>query len=64
MGKRVVTDGSVTAKVAGTSSDKVRLWVEGGAEYSECSCPVGGDGRFCKQAVAVALVVTEAVSDM
>jgi len=63
VGKRVGTDGSVTAKVAGTSSYKVKLWVEGGARYSECSCPVGVDGRFCKHAVAVALVATEAVSD-
>jgi len=63
VGKRVGTDGSVTAKVAGTSSYKVKLWVEGGARYSECFCPVGVDGRFCKHAVAVALVATEAVSD-
>jgi len=63
VGKRVGTDGSVTAKVRGTSSYKVKLWVEGGEQYSECSCPVGVDGRFCKHAVAVALVVTEAAFD-
>jgi len=62
VGKRVGTDGSVTAKVRGTSSYKVKLWVEGGEQYSECSCPVGVNGRFCKHAVAVALVVTESAS--
>jgi uncharacterized Zn finger protein len=63
VGRRVGTDGSVTAKLRGASSYTVKLWVEGGAQYSECSCPVGVDGRFCKHAVAVALVATEAVSD-
>jgi len=63
VGRRVGTDGSVTAKVRGTSSYKVKLWVDGGSQYSECSCPVGVDGRFCKHAVAVALVATESVSD-
>jgi uncharacterized Zn finger protein len=63
VGRRVATDGSVAAKVRGTSSYKVNLWLDGGERYSECSCPMGVDGRFCKHAVAVALVVTEAVFD-
>lgn len=63
VGKRTATDNSVTAKVRGTSSYKVKLWADDGRQGYTCSCPVGAEDRFCKHAVAVALVVTGAVAD-
>jgi len=53
----------VKAKVRGSSSYQVKLWLDDGQAAFDCSCPVGVDGRFCKHAVAVALVVTDAVAD-
>ncbi len=64
VGKRTVTASSVKAKVRGSSSYQVRLSLDNDDEPThECSCPVGQEGRFCKHAVAVALVVTDAVAD-
>ncbi len=63
VGKRTVTASSVKAKVRGSSSYRVKLWLDDGEAAFDCSCPVGVDGRFCKHAVAVALVVTDAVAD-
>lgn len=62
VGKRTATADSVNAKVRGSSSYKVKLWVEGGGLGYRCSCPMGDEGFFCKHAVAVALVVTDAVA--
>lgn len=62
VGKRTATAETVTAKVRGSSSYKVKLWVEDGTQGYSCSCPVGDEGLFCKHAVAVALVVTDAVA--
>ena len=48
----------------GSSSYQVRLSLDDDEEPAyDCSCPVGQDNRFCKHAVAVALVVTDAVAD-
>jgi len=63
VGKRTVTESTVKAKVRGSSSYQVKLWVDDGQAAFDCSCPVGVEGRFCKHAVAVALVVTDAVAD-
>jgi len=64
VGKRTATESSVKAKVRGSSSYQVKLWLDDDGEPGhECSCPVGQEGRFCKHAVAVALVVTDAVAD-
>lgn len=64
VGQRTVTSSSVQAKVRGSSSYQVRLSLDDDGEpVYDCSCPVGQEGRFCKHAVAVALVVTEAVAD-
>lgn len=64
VGKRTAAESSVKAKVRGSSSYQVRLWLDDDDEPAyECSCPMGLDGRFCKHAVAVALVVTDAVAD-
>jgi uncharacterized Zn finger protein len=64
VGKRTMTESSVKAKVRGSSSYQVKLWVDdGGDPAHQCSCPVGMESRFCKHAAAVALVVTDAVAD-
>ncbi|MCG5078513.1 SWIM zinc finger family protein [Paraburkholderia tagetis] len=49
-------DGVITANVRGTHRYSVELGVGNDGELTyECDCPVGGDGIFCKHAVAVAL---------
>jgi len=64
VGKRTVTASTVKAKVRGSSSYQVRLSLDDDDEPAyDCSCPVGQEGRFCKHAVAVALVVTDTVTD-
>ena len=63
VGKRSMTESSVKAKVRGSSSYQVKLWLDDGEAAFDCSCPVGVDGRFCKHAVAVALVVTDAIAE-
>lgn len=64
VGKRTGTESSVKAKVRGSSSYQVRLSLDDDGEPAyDCSCPVGQEGRFCKHAVAVALIVTEAVAN-
>src|SRR5579883_3397693 len=48
-------EGTVTAKVLGTEEYQVKLWLRhGNLDYS-CTCPVGGEGDFCKHCVAVGL---------
>jgi uncharacterized Zn finger protein len=47
---------SVEATVRGSSSYRVRLWVDDEEPAYECSCPMGEKGAFCKHMVAVALV--------
>ena len=47
---------SVEATVRGSSSYRVRLWVEDEEPAYECSCPMGEKGAFCKHLVALALV--------
>ncbi len=62
--KRTMTASNVKAKVRGTSTYQVRLSLDDDDEPAyDCTCPVGQDGRFCKHAVAVALVVSETVPD-
>ncbi len=63
VGKRTASDDSVAATVRGSSSYQVRRWLEDGEPVADCSCPVGLADRFCKQAVAVALIATDAVAD-
>ncbi|WP_375479678.1 SWIM zinc finger domain-containing protein [uncultured Jatrophihabitans sp.] len=45
----------------GSADYQVELWCDGDQAGYACSCPMGGEERFCKHAVAVALVVTDAV---
>ena len=63
VGKRTVTESSVKAKVRGSTSYQVKLWLDDGQAAFDCSCPVGVEGKFCKHAVAVALVATDAAAD-
>jgi len=64
VGKRTITASSVQAKVLGSAPYQVRLALDDDGEPAyECSCPVGQEARFCKHAVAAALVVTDAVAD-
>lgn len=63
VGKWTATESSVKAKVRGASSYQVKLSLDDGQATFDCSCPVGMEGRFCKHAVALALVVTDTVPD-
>lgn len=48
-------DEIIEAKVQGTRTYRVRLWVkDSDLEYS-CTCPFAGDGNFCKHCVAAGL---------
>lgn len=62
VGALVEHAGTVTAKVQGTRTYRVKLWREGDTLEHACSCPVGDDGAFCKHGVAVGLALMEAGS--
>jgi len=47
--------GKLTATVQGTDDYRVTLSVRDGALDYDCTCPMGGDGAFCKHCVAVGL---------
>lgn len=47
--------GKLTATVQGTDEYRVTLFTEGDALSSDCTCPMGADGAFCKHCVAVGL---------
>jgi uncharacterized Zn finger protein len=47
--------GKLTAIVQGSEDYRVELSVRGGAIDYDCSCPMGGDGAFCKHCVAAGL---------
>lgn len=49
--------GTVVAKVEGTETYRVRLWLEKKELAYSCSCPASEDGSFCKHCVAVGLAV-------
>src|SRR2546423_18280 len=48
--------GKLVATVTGTHDYQVKLWVERDSLESDCTCPVGEMGQFCKHCVATALV--------
>jgi uncharacterized Zn finger protein len=50
---------TITAKVHGTHSYRVELWIEEDDLEYACTCPVGADGEFCKHCVAVGLTWLE-----
>jgi uncharacterized Zn finger protein len=45
--------GAITGRVRGTYYYSVKLWEAENRIASECSCPIGQDGGFCKHCVAV-----------
>jgi uncharacterized Zn finger protein len=47
--------GAITGRVRGTYYYSVKLWEAENRIASECSCPIGQDGGFCKHCVAVGL---------
>ncbi len=55
------TSNGAKAKVRGSASYQVELWSEDDEAGYACTCPMAGEERFCKHAVALALVVTDAV---
>ncbi|MGB7922325.1 MAG: DUF6880 family protein [Pyrinomonadaceae bacterium] len=48
--------GKLVATVTGTHDYQVKLWVEHDSLESDCTCPMGEMGEFCKHCVATALV--------
>lgn len=48
-------DGTVFAKVRGTETYDVRIWMKDESLAYACVCPQGQEQAFCKHAVAVAL---------
>lgn len=48
-------NGTITARVRGTYYYRVKVWAEDEELASECNCPVGQDGGFCKHCVALGL---------
>ena len=53
-------EGTLTARVLGTHEYRVKFRIHQDGELSySCSCPVGTDGLFCKDCVAVGLTWLE-----
>lgn len=55
VGRLIEHDAVISAKVEGTQTYRVKLWLEGNSLDYSCTCPVGRGGEFCKHAVAVGL---------
>jgi uncharacterized Zn finger protein len=62
VGRLISTSTSALATVRGAQPYQVKLALKAGQPTFDCSCPIGADGRFCKHAVAVALVATGLVT--
>jgi uncharacterized Zn finger protein len=54
----VIEGDALTASVLGTRRYRVELRLERDLEHA-CTCPIGGDGAFCKHCVAVGLAFLE-----
>ena len=55
--------GKLTATVQGTDEYRVTLFADGDSLASDCTCPMGADGAFCKHCVAVGLAWLANASD-
>lgn len=55
-------EGTVTATVDGSRRYRVKLWADEGTVDYSCTCPVGGDGGFCKHCVAVGLAFLQSAA--
>jgi uncharacterized Zn finger protein len=53
--------GKLVATVTGTHDYQVKLWVEHDSLESDCTCPMGEMGEFCKHCVATALIWADEV---
>jgi uncharacterized Zn finger protein len=51
----VESSGKLSGVVQGAADYQVSLFAEGGALVSDCTCPMGAEGAFCKHCVAVGL---------
>ena len=56
-------EGTLTATVDGSRRYRVKLWVDDDTVDYSCTCPVGGDGGFCKHCVAVGLAFLQSAAD-
>jgi hypothetical protein len=54
-------DGAISAKVRGTETYEVRIWMHEESLAYSCNCPQGQEQAFCKHAVAVALSFVGAI---
>ncbi len=60
----IAIDGNeARAKVEGTRTYRVRVWVDENGVDGECTCPAYADSGFCKHCVAVGLSVIEAAKE-
>jgi len=55
VGSLVEHAGKLTATVQGTDEYRVTLFADGDTLASDCTCPMGAEGAFCKHCVAVGL---------
>ncbi len=55
VGALVIHKDSIAATVTGQQKYSVTLYAQAGKLGYTCSCPMGGEGHFCKHCVAVAL---------
>lgn len=55
-------EGTLAAKVQGTRSYRVKLFMARGRIRCDCNCPLGQGGIFCKHGVAVGLAWLQAKS--
>jgi hypothetical protein len=54
-------DGAIAAKVRGSETYEVRIWMHDESLAYSCNCPQGQEQAFCKHAVAVALSFVGAI---
>ncbi len=55
---------AVRARVAGSETYDVEVWIEADAVAGECTCPHAADGWFCKHQVALAIVWRQRLAGM
>ena len=59
VGSLLEHEDTISAKVRGTQTYRVKLWSKSSELEYSCTCPVGRDGAFCKHCVAVGLAWLE-----
>ncbi|MEW6201235.1 MAG: DUF6880 family protein [bacterium] len=64
VGSIAIDGNEARAKVEGTRTYRVRLWVDEDGVNGECTCPAYNDAGFCKHCVAVGLSVIDAKEDV